>query len=327
MASSHLRWRFQLLSNQRDYQMSFQASSCHSHEWEMVPIVVWKRIWGCKSLPKVKNFLWRICAQGLAYGDNLSLPMDPSYRRCGATTETIDHIILGFSFARATTFSNVLPFLVPNNDSPSVIQLLKAWDQVDFTNKREEKKVLSLFLFICWSLWTARNDLIFNAKEWTSTEVFSKAQKCYREFWLTYANSTNPLNSTFLDQNSNNYWKPQQAQVLKLNYNATFPLDESGNDIGGIIHPLSSEALAILVGLQTTIENEAQIIEVESDNADLISYISNSCRSHPITISNIIGDIRLLASRLCNGSFGYINRDANMVDIPLRALEIVAPSK
>ncbi|XP_042504810.1 uncharacterized protein LOC122081684 [Macadamia integrifolia] len=43
-----------------------RPSSSTSHRWREVPTDVWKAIWNCSTLPKVKNFLWRACANGLA---------------------------------------------------------------------------------------------------------------------------------------------------------------------------------------------------------------------------------------------------------------------
>ncbi|KAJ4962791.1 hypothetical protein NE237_022730 [Protea cynaroides] len=48
-----------------------QASSSKVSTWDMVPLQVWSRIWSCEIYPKIRNFLWRVCANGLATGDAL----------------------------------------------------------------------------------------------------------------------------------------------------------------------------------------------------------------------------------------------------------------
>ncbi|XP_043725928.1 xanthotoxin 5-hydroxylase CYP82C4-like [Telopea speciosissima] len=53
-------------ANLRDHALDSGASSSYRKDWELIPSSVWKRIWHCRSWPKIKNFLWRCCTEGVA---------------------------------------------------------------------------------------------------------------------------------------------------------------------------------------------------------------------------------------------------------------------
>ncbi|XP_043705219.1 uncharacterized protein LOC122655032 [Telopea speciosissima] len=139
-------------------------------------------IWNCKAYPKIRAFLWRTCAQGLASGDNLArrqIPIDSSCRRCGHAFETSDHILLDCPFTRATWFGSNLSFIVPSDELPMLASVLKTWDQIRFPSKKGKAEVLSLFAFICWHLWLACNDLVFNQRVRSPIEVFNRAHQAH----------------------------------------------------------------------------------------------------------------------------------------------------
>ncbi|KAJ4961294.1 hypothetical protein NE237_021204 [Protea cynaroides] len=61
-----VRSTYHLLKNEDEEAFKNLRSSSRSHKWELIEKSSWKLIWNTKTLPKIRSFLWRMCAQGLA---------------------------------------------------------------------------------------------------------------------------------------------------------------------------------------------------------------------------------------------------------------------
>ncbi|KAJ4963124.1 hypothetical protein NE237_023063 [Protea cynaroides] len=95
---------YHLLSNLKEAKLFSSPTSFKVVKWRMVPNIIWKQIWNCKTLPKIKEFLWRSCGQGVASSEGLirrNILVDRICRRCGMVSKTIDHLLLTCPFARA----------------------------------------------------------------------------------------------------------------------------------------------------------------------------------------------------------------------------------
>ncbi|XP_043716390.1 uncharacterized protein LOC122664553 [Telopea speciosissima] len=68
--------------------MASRASSSSHHLWDDVPEVIWKQIWSFDTLPKIRSFLWRVCADGVATASALNhrrIPVENICHWCGAS--------------------------------------------------------------------------------------------------------------------------------------------------------------------------------------------------------------------------------------------------
>ncbi|XP_042515190.1 uncharacterized protein LOC122089498 [Macadamia integrifolia] len=107
-----------------------RPSSSTSHRWREVPTDVWKAIWNCNTLPKVKNFLWRACANGLASASALThrhIHVDLICHRCGEVSESISHIILYCPFARAVWHGSSVTYVVPADNNDPLYKWIQGW--------------------------------------------------------------------------------------------------------------------------------------------------------------------------------------------------------
>ncbi|XP_043689312.1 uncharacterized protein LOC122640225 [Telopea speciosissima] len=237
-----IKTAYHLLTNLRDQQLSVQASSSRRHEWEEISGEVWKRIWNGKSLPKIKAFLWRCCAQGIATGEGLrkrQIPIDPSCKRCGVEVETIDRILLDCPFARATWFGSNLSFVVPAEGSPKISPFLHHWNRFQFPSKEKSKEIFSFASFVCWFLWLARNKLIFKGTVSPPVEVASKAERAWFEFWETEGSPHKVVSRNSVDLQPMPRWLPPPENFVKLNSDAALPLDSSLGGLGFIFRDVN----------------------------------------------------------------------------------------
>ncbi|KAJ4954024.1 hypothetical protein NE237_030856 [Protea cynaroides] len=88
---------YHLISNYFDENDRAKASSSRIGSWAKLPKTAWKRIWSSFTLPKIKHFLWKACAHGIASRQDLAfrqILVDGGCRKCGNTVESVEHISL-----------------------------------------------------------------------------------------------------------------------------------------------------------------------------------------------------------------------------------------
>ncbi|XP_043700098.1 uncharacterized protein LOC122650780 [Telopea speciosissima] len=341
---------YHLLLNLRDYLATGHASSSNRHKWEDVPTSVWKRIWHSTTLPKIKNFLWRIYVDGIACGDNLArrnISIDPGCCLCGYNLETCDHLLFECPFPRAVWFGSNLSFLV-SNIQPSLAGLLTGWDKFPFPSKDRGKEVLCLVSFVCWHIWLARNHITFTGIGWSPEEVISRAQSAFQEFWdisTTGKGPTEPvtqhLPSTLEIAEG---WQCPPTDYIKINCDAALPLDSTAGGLGFIArdhngstltacsepifisNALLGEALAVRAGLYWANQANIPLFIVESDCSNLISILIGG-NSHPLDLDGVIHDILRLAESFSSCSFVNISRDVNVIAHHLARKALSATSR
>lgn len=134
-----------------------------------------KYIWTPNLLPKIKLFLWCCALNNLPTGENLrkrGLLGHTTCVKCGAE-ETIEHIL--FQCETAVKVWDLCPWYVPLDPRTcfSFKETLQA-SRLKITLP-PIGTVTNLFPWICWGLWTNRNRLIFENKQFTPQEILSKA--------------------------------------------------------------------------------------------------------------------------------------------------------
>ncbi|XP_043719672.1 uncharacterized protein LOC122667464 [Telopea speciosissima] len=230
-----------------------------------IPDAVWKGVWACKVQPKIRNFLWRACSNGLASGEGLSrrnVPVDPHCSRCGMLEDT-DHILLDCPFARAVWFASSLSFHPPIVE-PQISKAIQGWNSLISSNKRLGNDTFGLAAQICWSLWRARNDVLLGGKHLNPVEVSRQAEAEFEEFKTLSSHHSSFVPATGVPLPIQ-HWKPPAPLAFKLNVNASITEDKGGvglalRDCNGLLvfavsEPISkysillSEALAVRTGL------------------------------------------------------------------------------
>lgn len=67
-----------------------------------------------RAPPKIKHFLWQIVSGGFAVTSGLiqrGISCDNICKRCGATEETINHVLFGCPHSRQTWTLSMIPFI------------------------------------------------------------------------------------------------------------------------------------------------------------------------------------------------------------------------
>ncbi|XP_043703729.1 uncharacterized protein LOC122653841 [Telopea speciosissima] len=317
-----------------------------SHVTVPLPQAMWNRIWTCRTLLKIKSFLWKAVGGALATGMALSkrkIPLEPSCPRCGAASETIEHIILANPFAKAVWFGSHLALNPYQSQSLSVPEWIMNWSSLLILGKEESRKDMSLCSFIAWNIWKARNELVFSSKAGSPYEVLFNPQQAHSELFTLRGSPPTCNHGVRNAPDLPLYWKPPISPTFKLNTDAALTFKKDKGDLGFVMRDHSSnmvyassepnsftsmllgEGLAIRLGMIQAIGEYIDHLEVESDSKKMISFIQDPSRNALADISPVVNDISHLSSFFRSISFSYIPREINSVadSLARKALSIL----
>ncbi|CAN6852484.1 unnamed protein product, partial [Brassica oleracea] len=141
----------------------------------MIQHALKKGIWTCKTSPKLHLFLWKIFRGALPLGENLAkrgMLTNISCRRCGEL-ETADHIFLHCAFTRRIWSTSIWrnEFILTDTSTLATIFL----ESANYINLPPLGIKETIFPWIFWAIWTARNYLIFENRNFEPTDILSKA--------------------------------------------------------------------------------------------------------------------------------------------------------
>ena len=181
---------------------------------------LWRLIWNIKSLPKVKMFLWQCNFKALPVKWHL-------WRRkccassccpvCGLEPETIEHMLLLCPWTSLVWKNCPLRIVIKR----SSISRIEDWMFSMLSSLRgsviDNLDASSLFSFICWSIWKARNHCLFEEHHLDSNLVIFNAISSSLEFQasaLYFAKSLVEFNLPYPDSHK---WEAPCLGRLKIN--------------------------------------------------------------------------------------------------------------
>ena len=287
-------------------------------------------IWLIPIPPKIRVFLWNIVQRALPLGETLASrgisTTSFACTHCG-DRETANHLFLTCPFARQVW-----------NQTP-IHNVINIIDSADFQGAlKDSKKTMnlpptgmrmgSLFPWICWNIWIARNHKIFQNRYFEAKEVLSKAVADALE-WQTAQEQ--PITSLATEQNTIAQPPPPQANpdIITVNTNAAWKESEQKAGLAWLFSdntcmilvqgtslelyvpsPLVAEGLAIREALLQAQALGFNKLSIKSDAQIIIRAIN---RRDPIKeLCGILQDILNLSCYLFVSSFNFISRKDNM---------------
>ncbi|WZY68165.1 hypothetical protein YC2023_000405 [Brassica napus] len=284
-----------------------------------VQVQWYKGVWNLPTAPKIKLFLWKLFQQALPVGETLvnrGIAADRLCKRCG-TPESIDHLFLHCNYAQEV-WSNA-PFASEVVLS-GLIDLKGMWLMLCEKIYLPPTGLIGpLAPWILWQLWSARNQLLFNGKHWTTEETLSKAIAQARE-WTSAQIKEQVTPKKFLAD------PPLQRDCITVNTDAAWKVSNQEAGLGWIItnpwglesfskaeshvgSALCAEALAMREALVKCKELGMKRIICKSDSAQLITSIN---KGEPAPeVYGIISDVLDLSAYFDVISFIWISREKN----------------
>ncbi|CAH2035809.1 unnamed protein product [Thlaspi arvense] len=268
-------------------------------------------VWRVKTSPKLKTFLWKIKNRALPVEETLAtqgIIVDPTCKRCGAAENEL-HFLLQCPFAVRVRDRLPVTHKPSATDPTTIPQLLQ--DCCRMINLPPTGMASTpLYPWVFWNLWTCRNQLLFEGKDYTSKEVADKAcsdakawhvaqealtqQK--REVKLTKPcpSTISPASLTcFVDAAwDNSTGCSGLGWVLKDNSNTT--LFQNSRIQRFVSSALVAEALALKAALQDAASSGIKELNCHSDSKNLISLINGNGNS--VDLQGILHDIRVESS-------------------------------
>ncbi|XP_024015914.1 uncharacterized protein LOC112089169 [Eutrema salsugineum] len=283
-------------------------------------------LWNTNCSPHLKIFLWK-CIQGaIAVGENLQargLPTHSTCKRCDQL-ETTDHVFLHCEFARATWTLAPTSSPVDAESIPNFITGLKAeksWRCLPPTGLTTS----SLFPWICWALWSARNLLLFENRSFSPRETITKAVADAREWLDAQPQQPTPTSnrqiqiSRVSDPNSvtcftDAAWRSEDKSAglgwIFVEPNRQ-PISEHSHTEKFVSSPLVAEALTVREALLYARSVQRQILHINSDSQTLIAAIRSG--DLPAEIYGVLQDIKSISASFSLVTFNFISRSLNSV--------------
>ncbi|KAM6542808.1 hypothetical protein CsatB_007255 [Cannabis sativa] len=284
----------------------------------------WHKLWQLKIPPKVRNFLWRAAAGTLPTCVNLRtkhVDIPSLCPVCHASPETVSHILLSCNFATSCWNHIGLPAGVYLDHS------FASWLDSLFTIL-DEDRVCSLSM-VCWSLWKARNSIVWKDKVLTTANVVTSARIAL-DHWRK-AQDNNSLSHIYSGNcdDGTELWTKPDINTIKINVDAAlFTSDNqygygmvARNDTGSLIvaqahcfngafAPEVVEVMGIKEALSWIKRRGWQHVELESDS--LVSIQAIRCRSPLSSVfGNLVQDCISLLLSLPFVKIRFVKRSAN----------------
>lgn len=195
-----------------------EDSSCSSG-----PDPLWAKIWKLKVPPKIREFTWRACWDIIPHGLNLCRKGISNFiacPRCGKDG-SLFHII---KCPRALEVWQTVGF-----EFPSIV-----WhsfkDLLDWVWSAKGIKSAETFVVLCWQIWKARNDLIFNNNQSHPSLCAGKTGDWLQEYQRA-------LRFGFLEdkpKRAEARWQTPPEGSIKINCDASFSPEGDKHELGFI---------------------------------------------------------------------------------------------
>jgi hypothetical protein len=216
----------------------------------------WKNLWSTQVAPKVKLFAWRACRNIVPTKTKLfekGLTATFSCSWCMEEAETIDHVLWGCEFAQKVwkASSVKLPPIYATN--LSFVDLLACFF------KDLQFPLVEICITTAWSLWKARNEMIWEDKVSNAADVALRAAENAMNF-LEAGNveALAPHAREVMDQQR---WVPPNRADFKLNIACQWQGTQRRAGMGILIQNHEGKVMA---AMQSTIDIVGEIDQVHA---------------------------------------------------------------
>ncbi|XP_074374335.1 uncharacterized protein LOC141714732 [Apium graveolens] len=263
--------------------------------------VFWKKIWNIKAPPKALNSVWRAISYCLLTKTVLQtkhVALDNICPVCNEEPETIFHSLVQCKSAalcwqvyNARIITNVTMEFPEWLESNLLAQLAH-------TNA----KIITL----CWSIWRARNDLVWRNKRWSPMKIVAKAWE-YLSQWMLTQNRFHVITADaaiFEDQEASGIGLIARDHYGRLLLAKTRCYRE-------VMQPSLVEAIAIKEALSWAKNWSDTAVTIESDCLAVVQLIRSATPMRS-RLGQVVMECRELIYELNNVKLYFIKRSVNM---------------
>ncbi|XP_074374595.1 uncharacterized protein LOC141715006 [Apium graveolens] len=287
---------------------------------------IWAKIWKIKAPPKSINILWRALSCCLPYNLQLQqkhVQVSVVCPVCSEENESILHALVECSFA-AQCWRHAFPQV-----QVGVVGYFSEWlDQMlSRCNQGDRAKIA----VVCWAVWKACNDLVWNQKSSQAYKVVESAEEYLKQWKLAQINSNIAPVSSLLEGDGASSWVKPQIDIIKVSVDAAIFKDReefgfglvARDHLGGLIKaksvlrkwvssPETAEAMAVKEALSWIKQEGWSQVELESDSLVTVQAIRSSMVMRS-AFGRIAEECRHSLRQLIKVSLNFVRRSANMV--------------
>ena len=139
--------------------------------------VLIERTWKLQTVPKIKVFIWKSISDALPTDDLITkrgMKIDKRCQTCGAEVESINHLLFDCSFARLVWANSNIPHPRGGYDPDSVYANFNSLLALN-DNRRVDADRKRKWPWILWHLWKRRNEVNFQGRCFSATDLVQKA--------------------------------------------------------------------------------------------------------------------------------------------------------
>ncbi|XP_013639114.1 PREDICTED: uncharacterized protein LOC106344250 [Brassica oleracea var. oleracea] len=301
-------------------------------EKDQQPLEWQKHIWSAKTIPKIREFLWRIVKKAIPVSENLSKRGVPPFncKRCGAHEDDL-HVFLTCPFAEEVW--NLLPVRIrPAASLLSMAELIKAGST--YTPLPPSGLSDPMWPWVLWNLWKSRNQLMFENRGFSAQETALKCILDAKE-WSSAQDHRDrrplapPLGPPSAPSTCRSVPPPSfPLDVLACKVDAAWDSSSGGCGIGGIFSgnnlkripnlsesrshvssALMAEAIAVRLAVVTAVYSNVRSLAVLTDSLSLVTLLKKEATQPELF--GIMFDIYHALSYFDRISFHFISRTFN----------------
>ncbi|KAM6571614.1 hypothetical protein CsatA_015694 [Cannabis sativa] len=267
----------------------------------------WKKYWKIKVPPKVLHFAWRALTDCLGTRVQLQIkhvPVATICVFCNDAAETTLHLFVECPFSKSCWNRSAVS--LPNSDCTSFFDWFSAiWS-------RHGGSFIEEILMVSWSIWKARNDIIWNNRTSSAAAIVATAHQTLNQWKFAQSCRFEPIHLNSNCYGSNDSWTKPENGMLKVNVDgATF---DTSNSYGTGLIARNSTGTVILAS--STFSNGfsnapfAEIISIK----EALSWIKGSNLSNAVIESDCLTAVQALQSQVDMPSmFGIVVKDCKVL--------------
>lgn len=274
------------------------ASLVANNDW--IELGNWNALWNLKSLPKVKDCLWRICRNVLPNKDNLfskKVVNDKWCIMCGKDIETSWHLFFSCDFAMKCWEVARLSDTIESNIRS--VESLK--DMILSLLSKSTAKIAHTVAILIWGIWKQRNMMLWEGRHDPPEKAVSLVITLQSEWERTC------LSTVMTDKSLKcSAWHRPPVNALKVNIDAAFFSDTMSMGIEMVLRDANGTFVAartlVLPGM------------VPADVGEAMGFVEALSWVKGMKLENVIveGDARLVvdaidsSERNCSSFGDYI---------------------
>lgn len=247
----------------------------------------WKKLWKLQVPPKVKDVLWCAATNCLPTKTQLRsrhVNVNAVCPACKTGRESIPHCLVECSFAKSCWTR--LDVEIETSVSGTFAEWLQ--DKIKIFECDKSNRIAMM----CWAIWKARNDLVWNNKGTNVDSVVYLAITSLEQWTRAQDTSTIPKAAFLTEEDGSAKWIRPMENVVKINVDAAlFPelrtqsfscvaRDNTGMVMealtccrAGSVEPEMAEVLGVREALSWIKKKSWQIVVIETDSLMVVQSI------------------------------------------------------